>query len=59
MGGTVIEKTVEAVQVNGEISEEVKEAAVTFTKSVMRSAAVVDAPMAEQLKRMKELAGIL
>ena len=59
VGGTVIEKTVEAVQVNGEISEEVKEAAVTFTKSVMRSAAVVDAPMAEQLKRMKELAGIL
>jgi len=59
VGGTVIEKTVEAVQVNGEISEEVKEAAVTFTKSVMRSAAVVDAPITEQLKRMKELSGIL
>lgn len=58
VGGAVVEKTAEAVQVNGGISEEVKEAAVTYSKSVMRAAAVAD-PVTEQLKRMKELAGIL
>ena len=39
-------------------STQEKEAAVTYSKSVMRAAAVAD-PMTEQLKRMKELAGIL